>query len=746
MNEENKFALIISLTQLLESKSIINKDNNERSKVLVEKVGQLLDTIPELKAFLNERDNILRNKLFVEISRYIKFLKYEKGSTIKHIGEGDKFFYMTIYGKILKLNIVYKTIYASLKEYILYISKLLILKEKYLYSDCIKKNQKIFKLNEKIDIIDYGKNIKSFDFMEEINKIKQMYKEIFLLNLSEEEKNKKKLNITELISLYNPEIKEKKLSLDSEQRFSVILPFFYVDKILDSVSFIGNLNKNHGIKNFSLYLSLSNCDVFYLDKSEVKDDFIFSHYNLSKSNYVTNILFKKHYLFKDTDANFLRKNYAKYFDIIKFKKDENIILQNSVYEGVFIVIKGILELKTKRSYNELNELKFNIMNSNPNLGNNLDNSKDKKRELLIQRLLRNPKFNKEANEIKDISFGTLLDTDIFGLTDIYDKNKGIFNFSVNCISNEAELFFVPKEIFNSIITNPDIEEKIEEIVKEKIKILNLKIKRFTDLFESECDRLSPSLKEENKFLITNNFNMNRKSSNGSRFLAKMIPDNFEYRIIPNKSRLKKLFRSGSDSKIINSKHSNLIRFLKQNQDNYFLDRLNKYNKRNNDIFHINDEKSINLNVSTSISRISQKTNSHSKKTNDSRYDEIRIIKNLYNNRINHIMLNDNIKTNKNLSSPLINIKQKSAKNDVFLKNYKNLNYKKSRNYINKFTSKNFYKKITEFGRNRKFEKVNNFFPIKNLRHNNSETIIMPILNNKYNNNYTFQSKQSEYFN
>ena len=251
MNEENKFALIISLTQLLESKSIINKDNNERSKVLVEKVGQLLDTIPELKAFLNERDNILRNKLFVEISRYIKFLKYEKGSTIKHIGEGDKFFYMTIYGKILKLNIVYKTIYASLKEYILYISKLLILKEKYLYSDCIKKNQKIFKLNEKIDIIDYGKNIKSFDFMEEINKIKQMYKEIFLLNLSEEEKNKKKLNITELISLYNPEIKEKKLSLDSEQRFSVILPFFYVDKILDSVSFIGNLNKNHGIKNFS---------------------------------------------------------------------------------------------------------------------------------------------------------------------------------------------------------------------------------------------------------------------------------------------------------------------------------------------------------------------------------------------------------------------------------------------------------------------------------------------------------------
>ena len=740
MNEENKFALIISLTQLLESKSIINKDNNGRSKVLIERVGQLLDTIPELKTFLNESDNILRNKLFVEIGRYIKFLKYEKGSTIKHLGEGDKFFYMTIYGKILKLNIVYKTIYASLKEYVLYLSKLLILKEKYLYSDCIKKNQKLFKLNEKVDIIEYGKNIKSFDFMEEINKIRQIYNEIFLLNLSEEERNKKKLNITELLSLYNPEIKEKKQILDSEQRFSVILPFFYVDKILDSVSFIGNLNKNHGIKNYSLYLSLNNCDVFYLDKSEIKDDFIFSHYNLSKSDLVTNILFKKHYLFKDIDINFLKKNYAKFFHIVKFKKDENVILQNGVYEGVFIVMKGVLELKTKRSYYELNELKFNIMNTNANLGNSLDNLRDKKRDLLIQRLLRNPNFNKEANEIKEISFGTLLDTDIFGLTDIYDKNKGIYNFSVKCISDEAELFFVPREIFNSILTNPDIKEKIEEIVKEKIKILNLKIKRFTDLFEAEFDRLSPSLKEENKFLITNNFNMGKKNSNQSRFLSKMIPDNFEYKITPNKSRLKKLFRSGSDSKIIYSKNSNLMLHLNQNQDNNFKDRLISYNKRNNDIFHINDEKNINFNISTSISRITQKTNSNSKKTSDSKYDEINIIKSLYTNRINHMISNKKISTNKNLSSPLINIKQKSTKNNIFLKNYKYLNYKKSRNYINKFTSKNFFKKITDFGRNRKNEKVNNFYSIKKLGHNNSEIIIMPILNNKYNNNYTLQIK------
>ena len=45
-------------------------------------------------------------------------------------------------GKILKLNIVYKPLYATLKEYILYLAKLLIIDERYLYADCIKKKSK----------------------------------------------------------------------------------------------------------------------------------------------------------------------------------------------------------------------------------------------------------------------------------------------------------------------------------------------------------------------------------------------------------------------------------------------------------------------------------------------------------------------------------------------------------------------------------------------------------------------------
>ena len=136
MNDDSKYFLMLSLQQLLETKpSSKGEKNTQRSKALCEKIGQLLELIPELENFLEEDDKNLRKKILAEIGRYIKFSKYEKGATIKHLGEGDKFFYMNIYGKILKLNIVYKPLYATLKEYILYLAKLLIIDERYLYAD-----------------------------------------------------------------------------------------------------------------------------------------------------------------------------------------------------------------------------------------------------------------------------------------------------------------------------------------------------------------------------------------------------------------------------------------------------------------------------------------------------------------------------------------------------------------------------------------------------------------------------------
>ena len=102
---------------------------------------------------LNEDNTNIKHKFFVEFGRYIKFNKYQKGETIQYIGESDKLFYMILTGKILKLNIKYKNLYVSLKDYIIYLSKLFILGEKNLYNDCIKKNIEVVPIKENIDII-----------------------------------------------------------------------------------------------------------------------------------------------------------------------------------------------------------------------------------------------------------------------------------------------------------------------------------------------------------------------------------------------------------------------------------------------------------------------------------------------------------------------------------------------------------------------------------------------------------------
>ena len=161
-----------------------------------------------------------------------------------------------------------------------------------------------------------------------------------------------------------------------------------MEKIIEPISFLGHLNKNRGIKKYSCYICLNNCDVFFLDKTNIRnaDDPIYTIYNRKKNEIVTNKLFKNHFLFKETDINFLIKNYSNYFEIINIKKGDYIIHQGSSYEGIFFVINGMLQLKSNRSYNELSDLNYGILNnldSNHNKEENINNFNYKKKQISL---------------------------------------------------------------------------------------------------------------------------------------------------------------------------------------------------------------------------------------------------------------------------------------------------------------------------------------------------------------------------
>ena len=406
----------------------------------------------------------------------------------------------------------------------------------------------------------------------------------------------------------------------------VALPFFYVDKVIEPISFLGHLNKNRGIKKYCCYICLNNCDAFVLDKDNIKniEDPIYNIINRKKSEIVANNLFKTHFLFKDTDLNFLSKNYSKYFDIIKISKGDFIIHQGSVYEGIYFVIKGMLQLKSNRSYNELSDLNYGILNnidSKNNRKEKIDTFNDKKKSSIINKLMHNPLFIKKSNHKIEINFGTLSNNEIIGLNDIYDIKKGIYNFSVQCLTNEAELYFVPKEIFNSLITNQEIYDKINSIIQEKNKILSLKINKYKDLFELEFDKfLSPDKEEKNNF---NRNDFNSKLYNNNSFENKPIINRL---ILKNEK--KRLFENLSinNNKLIKSKSSTDI--IKENSiiPNLYLD----YKKNNYNKYDIVNQSKISLQNNSLINSDSTNFN-----------DNIKVFQSQNFNRISNLNLNKN---------------------------------------------------------------------------------------------------------
>ena len=724
MNNENNIFIASTINRLLDSKAL-NGDNNNRTKVLSEKIGQELETIPEFNKFMNEDNTNIKHKFFVEFGRYIKFNKYQKGETIQYIGESDKLFYMILTGRILKLNIKYKNLYVSLKDYIIYLSKLFILGEKNLYNDCIKKNIEVVPIKENIDIIKYGNKIKFCDFQAEIKKIKKMKEEIlFNININDE-KIKKKLNIDDILILYNPdkEIKGKNNFLSNEMKFSVSLPYFYVDKIMEPISFLGHLNKNRGIKTYSSFICLNHCDVFYLDKDNIKngDDVIYSYVYRKKSEIITNNLFKNHFLFKDIDISFLLRNYSKYFEIINAKKDDFIIYQGSMYEGVFFIIDGMMQLKSNRSYNELNDLNFYIIN-NLDKQDNINNFNIKKKSGIINKLIHNPLFIKKSNQKKGINFGTYTNNDIFGLNDIYDKRNGIYNFSVQCMTNEALLFFIPKEIFTSLITNKEINDKIRELTEEKNKVLSLKIQKYRDLFELEFDKFLSPDKDEKNNINKNEFykKIYNNSLEKKTVINPLIIKNEKKILFENNNKLKSKSVSDINKLYYNNYYSN------DHNNDIIVNQNNNYLKNSLGLNHDSPKNNIKILQSQNLQRLN----------NLSINKESQI---LSLNNIHRIIYSKN-NNNNNISKTLNNIINNNN-------NHSNKNYRK----INRFFKSSSTDSLSQFSENEKMKKRMDelfYFYERKQKDNINNNQIIPLIKeikNKRNINYKIK-KEKTYFN
>ena len=460
--------------------------------------------IPEIKQYINENNKENESKIFFELAKYLKYNRYKKGNFIKHTYESDNFFYMIFSGNIAKIDIKYIRTYFTFEDYLKHLIKLKLLGEHYVYKKCLKKNKRIFPFDENIDILTTKDiNLKHYDDL--IKKIKNE------INNSPWYQEGKEINsIQDFIELYNPKISDNEYTFNrNENKYPTFLPIYIFDKYLKPISFIGQLTKPKGIKLLSAYVCLSSSSVFYINKTEI-DSFnnLFTLFQKNVSEDVIKKLFEGHFLFQDTDIDFLSKNYSRYFYIQNYTKGQKLIEQNRPKGGIFFINKGEFQLKTKRTYHELNELKFKIIQSldikNKNSLIQINKTSTANYENIYQGL--NPIQMEKLNKEREISFNIYKFSEVVGLNDLYDGKTGLYNFSIECISDEGEVYFLPEEILTSLITNETIKKNMDELVEKQCKMLLREIDNKKKLIEYNIKRISSKYKERSTkgfYLIKN---------------------------------------------------------------------------------------------------------------------------------------------------------------------------------------------------------------------------------------------------
>ena len=712
-------------------KEVLSSQIEERSKAIIEKMSLLLKQIPELEKYINENNPEIKNSIYNELGKYINYNKFHSGKILKRICEGDTFFYMILTGEVAKIGIKYKKLIITFKDYIMHLSKLQLLEEYFLLNDCIEKNYEIFPFRAEKNIIKSFKKIQGFNFKNELQLIKS--------EINNSKWNTNKNNIDDYLSLLNFSFLEGKINfLSKEMKFPVILPYYVKDEILFENSFIGTLLKNKGIKEFYSYICTKKTDVLYIDKSLIAPGSKLINIYEKRFNYpLIEDIIKKNLIFKNANIDYLIKNYGKYFSLIKIKKGEMLISQGRPHEGVFFINKGVFELKTRKSYIELQELIFSLRDSLDSFTNYISDIKNRENDDLNSRgkntenkLFNHPMFIIKSNEKKEITFATYHAPQIIGLNESFDNKTGIYHFSLYSLSDDAEVYFLPNDIFSSLLSIDCIYKNIAILIEEKVKFFLFRIKKFKYQFELAYERFI-SLSKYSKI-----HNVDRREKQNFKSCSILL---------------------SSDSKSLNKNTS-----MSYNSNNTIYNNDNKIEIENNNIINkkilcftplSTKEKNkniLNLNNNFNLSPININKNInkinihefHSPKNYTIR-DEIRmknpstvnISKSLYNISDKNESINDNyknlckrnIKLCKNNSCLLSeslnrknNIKKLSPINQIL--NYRNRNY----------FSKNKYCSISNLNKNKSLTKDQNEFNKCLYQKGNTIQIGKNILNDRTN--------------
>ena len=578
-----------------------------------------LKTFHDLMGFINlEETPESSKKLLIELTWSLFYKYYKKNIIFKKAAEKGEFFNILLKGKMLKLNMVFKRENLTVEEYLIYLFKMKLTKENEILKRCRQLNS-FYADIDGLNLMKFCKDNPQFNYKE----LKEIAKnEIIELGFKLEDFQDNKSH--KCIYSIDKYLKIAEVKKDTKNINNILAtPKFYIGSyqkagFITKGMAIGNLTNEISIDD-STYITVDNSDILYLNKKDPKIGTLYEMIKEKKKRILSKMK-NNFYIFRKITDNYFINELIPFFQYKLFHKGDKIFLQDSLYEGIYLLKSGKIGLHFNSSLMEIstyisnikNSLKdFKLFSSNLKMFKDQNLAETESLKSTIDKKSIPEKSNLYAINRYDIS--NIQESSIFGTNELYNYKTGLYYFTAECLTKEAIVYFLPKKHFEILLRKEyPVYLAVAEMVESKAKFIVEKMRLIIRHYEINRFKMKNNSenKEENKmktFTIFNNYrnsinNLRRNNNNYPelKLYSKMNEKTYEFPIIlkdkysPKKKYLftepKKLNEEDNDNNnytlkkqsIINNYKNNVTKTLENiyssNNPGYFLNNKKRRNK------------------------------------------------------------------------------------------------------------------------------------------------------------------------
>ena len=439
-------------------------------------------------------------KLINEFVWVLCYEKYEKNTIIKRPKEFPEKFFLILYGSVAVLDLVVTKECLTEEQYMIYLIKMRILNEEEIIRKCNKYNKDILNIDT-TDIEQYCNSGFKFKYNTlKVNALRDLYKH----NFNIQDYTNKVPNLEEYIfatKVIN-DVRKKNEDKNTNKKYFYILHYEQIG-IMRTGRYFGDLCIKNINKERVCFFALEDTDIGYVDKFVYDRPKLFLPIEKKKERYIESYI-NSFYIFREVKTEEFCNKYAKYFLYKRYTNGEKLFLQNSFHDGVYLIIEGLVNVYTDRQINEISGLMVSLQYSLDGFSEFLSCLKEDKINNNKEDFIKNPVYHtKEYSELskgqKRIYLNKLGNFEIIGLNEYYSYSTQLIHFTVEIISQDALIIFIPKRIFYKIITSD------REVLFSLKKIVELRSRFYIGKLKNYKDSL---INDINNKLITNS---NRRS-------------------------------------------------------------------------------------------------------------------------------------------------------------------------------------------------------------------------------------------